>query len=126
MSNSLRIFHKHQIQRLILVFVGWKIVMFSLVALCPGPGYDTSGFILLTEGDGTVVDTSIHDQIALKLLRWDALYFAKAAQRGYLYEQEWAFSSYCSGLFGKIVDCECSQWLTSHTANSRAASPHRQ
>jgi phosphatidylinositol glycan class V len=26
-----------------------------------------------------------------KLTRWDAIYFFKAAHRGYLFEQEWAF-----------------------------------
>lgn len=123
-SSAFTTFHKQQLQRVLLVFVCWKAVIFSIVAFCPAPGYDTSGLILLNE-DGTSLNTSIHDQIALKLLRWDALYFAKAAQRGYIYEQEWAFSKYCSGLFGALVECECGHSLISSMANLRVPSSYR-
>lgn len=116
-SSALEAFHKQQLKRVILVFLCWKVVVFSLLALCPGPGYDTSGLILLKEEDGIYLKASFSDQIALKLLRWDALYFAKAAQRGYFYEQEWAFSKYSSGVFGYIVDCECDRPLISPMAN---------
>jgi phosphatidylinositol glycan class V len=82
-------------KQLVLIFCAWKALLLLLAAFCPGPGYDTSGLILL--------DASLHrhtnfnsltryDRLTLNLLRWDALYFVKAAERGQVHEQAWAFS----------------------------------
>ena len=76
-------------RNLVTLFLAWKFILL-VVALCsPGPGYDTSASL----------DTSSHDKelpvvlhyLNNKLIRWDAFYFTKAANRGYLFEQEWAF-----------------------------------
>jgi Mannosyltransferase (PIG-V) len=76
------------IRSLILTFAAWKALLL-LIALCsPGLGYDTSTTLALRE------DTQLPGPVTYiisKLTRWDAIYFVKAAARGYRYEQEWAF-----------------------------------
>lgn len=95
--------------RLVSLFCLWKSILLTLAAFCPGPGYDTSGLILL--------DTSVqrHDhfnvstrfeRFVLNLLRWDALYFVKSADRGLIHEQAWAFSGVYSRLLGITGRCE--------------------
>jgi phosphatidylinositol glycan class V len=63
-------------------FLLWKSLLFSISRLSPRPGYDTSTTLL--EG--------VSDSSLLSLVRWDAIYFTEAARRGYIFEQEWAFS----------------------------------
>jgi phosphatidylinositol glycan class V len=76
------------IRSLILTFAAWKALLL-LIALCsPGPGYDTSTTLALT-GDTQLPGPLTY--VIGKLTRWDAIYFVKAATRGYRYEQEWAF-----------------------------------
>lgn len=78
---------RRPIRSLILTFATWKALLL-LIALCsPGPGYDTSTTLFLR-------DTQLPGPLTYvigKLTRWDAIYFVKAATRGYRYEQEWAF-----------------------------------
>jgi phosphatidylinositol glycan class V len=81
-------FRRHPIQSLILTFAVWKALLL-LIALCsPGPGYDTSTTLAL--GGETPLPGPLTHVIG-KLTRWDAIYYVKAATRGYRYEQEWAF-----------------------------------
>lgn len=99
---------QHDIKRLAVVFVAWKTLLVLLAIFTPGPGYDTSGFVALTRHDPGRVENhspSLSDRLALSHLRWDALYFVKAAQRGYLYEQEWAFSRAHSLTVQTVTDC---------------------
>ncbi|KAJ4295336.1 ER membrane glycoprotein subunit of the GPI transamidase complex-like protein [Kalmusia sp. IMI 367209] len=93
-------------KRLILVFVAWKVLLFAVAALSPGPGYDTSAFIASSPTSLRHTEFkswSRLDRLSLNLFRWDALYFVKSAQRGYLYEQEWAFSWAYSLLIKTVV-----------------------
>ncbi|KAI9770447.1 MAG: ER membrane glycoprotein subunit of the GPI transamidase complex-like protein [Geoglossum simile] len=90
---------------LLCIFVIWKALLLLVVTLSPGPDYDTSTLLLLHGGDdrgpsspssrtngGHRVWLSRGAPHGLeKLVRWDAIYFAKISERGYLYEQEWAF-----------------------------------
>ncbi|RAR02547.1 glycosyltransferase family 76 protein [Stemphylium lycopersici] len=99
-----------QVNRLVFIFCAWKALLLILAAFCPGPGYDTSSFILL--------DTSVqrHDhfhavsrfnRFIINLFRWDALYFVKAAERGQVHEQAWAFSGVYSHLLrltGQLIN----------------------
>ena len=86
---------QNPIKRIALAFFAWKFVLLGVAVLSPGPGYDTSSLIALNPSELRhieVVSRSLIDRLSLNLFRWDALYFAKSAQRGYVYEQEWAFS----------------------------------
>lgn len=78
---------------LIALFAGWKLLLFCLVLLAPGPGYDTSTTLLpsLDRLDESLLTTRLQQHVATRLVRWDAIYFTQVAKRGYLYEQEWAF-----------------------------------
>ena len=84
------------LRSLVVAFAFWKTLLL-LVALCsPGPGYDTSSSLLLgLRGQSTSpqVTSRLHLPWLGKLVRWDAIYFVKIAERGYLFEQEWAFGS---------------------------------
>ena len=82
---------------LLLTFVVWKAIVFALVCIAPGPGYDTSTTLLDTaifapDEQGILFATanSVSPTI-LKFVRWDAIYFTQIARRGHTFEQEWAF-----------------------------------
>ena len=70
---------------LLLVFASWKLFLLFLTFLTPTPPYDTSTRLIFPP-TSTLLET-----LCQKLTRWDAIYFVKAAQRGYANEQEWAF-----------------------------------
>ena len=79
---------RRPIRSLIPAFAAWKALLL-LIALCsPGSGYDTSTTLVL-RGDTQLPGPLTY--VISKLTRWDAIYFVKAATRGYRYEQEWAF-----------------------------------
>lgn len=91
------------------MFCAWKALLFCLTAFCPGPGYDTSGLILTdssTNRYANVGSSSRFNNFVLNLSRWDALYFVKAAERGLVFEQEWAFSPAFSKLLSVMGRCE--------------------
>jgi hypothetical protein len=95
--------------RLVVVFCLWKILLLTLAAFCPGPGYDTSTLILLDPSINRHKNfhkRSRTDRLILNLSRWDALYFVKAAERGKVHEQEWAFSWAYSKLLGFVGQCK--------------------
>lgn len=96
-------------RQLLIVFCIWKALLFCLTALCPSPGYDTSGLILLDSSPSRYANlksSSWFNNFVLNLFRWDALYFVKAAERGLSFEQEWAFSPAFSQLLGIMGQCE--------------------
>lgn len=95
--GSPRLLHlSHPVRSLTIAFGLWKALIFLIVIGCPGPGYDTSTGLLpyLTPGAADVIsrDTK-HAPIwtLLKFTRWDSIYFVHIAERGYVFEQEWAF-----------------------------------
>lgn len=83
--------YKHPIISLGFGFAIWKLILLTIACTSPYPGYDTSSSLLFPSGthDNEYPDP-LHT-IAVKLTRWDAIYFAQAAHRGALFEQEWAF-----------------------------------
>jgi phosphatidylinositol glycan class V len=92
---------EHPVKTLALLFVLWKALLLGVAVASPGPGYDTSTQILLRAstaraGGQTSFIYSLGERLALKLMRWDAIYFVKSAERGYLNEQDWAFSWACT------------------------------
>jgi phosphatidylinositol glycan class V len=109
-------------RRLALVFLLWKTLLLTLAAFCPGPGYDTSALILLDPSANrhkNFSQLSWTDRLTLNLFRWDALYFVKAAERGKIHEQEWAFSWAYSKLLGFVAQCKWSVLLTESVVNDR-------
>jgi GPI mannosyltransferase 2 len=78
---------RHPRVTLTVLFVGWKLLLLAAVIASPGPGYDTSTTLLLP------ALVAARDVLATtwRLVRWDAIYFVRVAERDYLYEQEWAF-----------------------------------
>lgn len=78
---------------LTIVFVAWKVLVLAVAAGSQvGPTYDTSSGLLTLSPHGGDDSTRVRNLTA-RLVSWDAIYFVKAAQRGYLFEQEWAFGS---------------------------------
>lgn len=70
-----------------IAFVAWKAGLVAIaVGSQVGPTYDTSSGLLIDPDQNT-------GRLLTRLTSWDAIYFVKAAQRGYLFEQEWAFGS---------------------------------
>ena len=84
--------HSAAIPRLLAVFFLWKLVLLILAAASPGPGYDTSTDLLLS---ALPVDATLPSvasaRVLSRLVRWDALHIVSTVQRGYLYEQDWAW-----------------------------------
>ncbi|KAI9891228.1 MAG: hypothetical protein M1814_002918 [Vezdaea aestivalis] len=93
---------RRPLRSLLLIFFVWKLVLL-LIALCsPGPGYDTSTRIDF----GWAEPHTLKERLVEKLTRWDALYFVRLAERGYVFEQEWAFGfgfSRSLGIVGRAL-----------------------
>lgn len=79
------------LESLTCIFLAWKAFLLSIaVGSGLSPAYDTSSTLLSTH------QATFHESafdLATRLTRWDAIYFIRASQRGYLFEQEWAFAS---------------------------------
>jgi phosphatidylinositol glycan class V len=82
----------HPVRVLVLSFLAWKTLLLIIATTSPGPGYDTSASLIgVTENPAGELPAPLRYLVG-KLTKWDAIYFVKAANRGYVYEQEWAFS----------------------------------
>jgi phosphatidylinositol glycan class V len=98
-----------RLRQLVTIFCLWKTLLLLLAAFCPGPGYDTSALILVDTSIQRHSDFNVisrYYRLALNLFRWDALYFVKAAERGQVHEQDWAFSWAYSHLLRLTGQCE--------------------
>ncbi len=85
------------VRLLLVLFCFWKIILLTIVALAPGPGYDTSSTLLVdsrTQDISTASVGEVSTTLApvVKFIRWDAIYFSQIARRGYVFEQEQAFA----------------------------------
>src|SRR2546421_67376 len=89
---------EHCQRRKQLQFLQFLVALFS-----PGIGYDTSTNLLLHDLPNKARWPRLSHLLCKKLARWDAIYFAKIAERGYLFEQEWAFSRVFAWLVGMLV-----------------------
>lgn len=72
------------VRGLTICFCLWKALLFLVIVACPGPGYDTSTTLLPTKN-------GLLSSILQKFVRWDSIYFIHVAEKGYVFEQEWAF-----------------------------------
>lgn len=96
-------------KQLAAIFCLWKALLLVLAAFCPGPGYDTSALVLLDpslQRHSNFKAIPRHERFVLNLLRWDAFYFVKAAERGHVHEQAWAFSWVYSHILRLTGQCE--------------------
>jgi phosphatidylinositol glycan class V len=83
------------VRTLTCLFVLWKLLLLCIAYASPGPGYDTSTTLLFARAQPALSENTLLEDFAKrlvsKLVRWDALYFVSVAQRGYVFEQEWAW-----------------------------------
>ena len=108
---------------LVCLFLAWKVLLLTIALLGPGADYDTSTQLLLRGyGVDQTVDASsplfeaglrsnvsqTAQHVVNSLTRWDAIYFASTAERGYVFEQEWAFGWGFSRLLSLLSRCTCS------------------
>lgn len=103
------------LKRLVFLFLAWKSTLLVLAALSPGPGYDTSSLVLSCPSHHRYAkfnEWTIFNRFTLNLFRWDAFYFVTSSQRGYVYEQEWAFSWAYSLVLRTASRCEPSNHVT--------------
>ncbi|KAL3479097.1 GPI mannosyltransferase 2 [Aspergillus californicus] len=100
------------VRSLSIVFWLWKALVLIIIISCPGLGYDTSSSLFPPQGNGSDVSLAI----PLKFVRWDSIYFINIAQRGYVFEQEWAFSY----TYGSIVNFLSSFLFRSDDSNGAA------
>jgi len=100
-ASSIRNASRHRLRRVIGFCLTWKLFLISLAVCSPGQGYDTSTYIVLQQGRRdrpTAWIAQLAERLALRLTRWDAIYFTSASAGGQVYEQEWAFRSLFSEL----------------------------
>ncbi|KAH2309054.1 ER membrane glycoprotein subunit of the GPI transamidase complex-like protein [Aspergillus fumigatus] len=82
---------RRPLRSLSILFGLWRALIFLVIVICPGLGYDTSTSLLLyPTRDLSDVDP-LHFPLSLRFVRWDSIYFVHAAEHGYVFEQEWAF-----------------------------------
>ena len=82
--------------RLTAIFWSWKVLLLLVAVASPGPGYDTSSQILLNSHHRCASESwpsVAAGRLALKLTRWDAIYYTSISERSVVFEQEWAFNS---------------------------------
>lgn len=93
-------------------FVSWKAVLVAIAAGSRvGPTYDTSSSLLVPDSQPTLLT---------RLSSWDAIYFLRAAERGYLFEQEWAFGSALPNCISLIIRGNARSSCPPACANIRA------
>jgi GPI mannosyltransferase 2 len=87
-TSAGNVYHlRHPRKTLAVLFLAWKTILFAIVANCPGLGYDTSTSLLIPSATAI----SRPSPAIWNWVRWDAIYFVRVAERGYLFEQEWAW-----------------------------------
>ncbi|KAL4752929.1 hypothetical protein BDW72DRAFT_169952 [Aspergillus terricola var. indicus] len=98
----------------------WKAILFVAIISSPGLGYDTSSSLLPLLANGSVEaapdNKNLSLPIPLKFVRWDSIYFVHIGQTGYVFEQEWAFSS----TYGYLVNFLSSFLFPSYDSNGAA------
>ncbi|KAF4555718.1 Mannosyltransferase (PIG-V)-like protein [Elsinoe fawcettii] len=102
------------VRAILTLFVIWKSILLLVVALSPGPGYDTSSDLLLWDDNEALQARGLVPHLLLRLIRWDAVYFVNIANRGYLYEQEWAFGRGFMFLTGQLAKVLPESFLSSN------------
>jgi len=83
--------------QILVAFLSWKFLLYTIACVTPSPAYDTStrlAWFPKTVPSHAGLDhagSRLVKRLCDRLTRWDAVYFTKIAERGYVNEQEWAF-----------------------------------
>ncbi|KLU88533.1 GPI mannosyltransferase 2 [Magnaporthiopsis poae ATCC 64411] len=96
------------VSTVIRLFAAWKgaLLLIAVGSAIVGPAYDTSGGLLLADRGGDVLNnhsTTAVSAVLTRLVSWDAIYFVESADRGYVFEQEWAFGYGNPGVISCVV-----------------------
>lgn len=96
------------VQHLVLVFIAWKVLLLLVACASPGRGYDTSTQLLLDQSSNGQTEqynffALVFQHVISRLTRWDAIYFTRSSERGYVHEQEWAFSWALTRLMSRLA-----------------------
>ena len=114
---------------LLCLFLAWKVLLLTIALLGPGADYDTSTQLLLrgygvdqtADASSPLFEAGLRSNVSQtaqhvvnSLTRWDAIYFASTAERGYIFEQEWAFGWGFSRLLSLLSRCTCTASIGKH------------
>lgn len=117
----------HSITALTLLFWAWKTILFLVIVNSPGPGYDTSTTLLPANSEDPLSIATSWDgsqfpfaAIVLKFVRWDSIYFVRVAERGYLFEQEWAWGYGYTRVLAHLTSGACGNLIIPHQRTPRA------
>lgn len=103
---------------IVRLFALWKgmLVLVAAGSALVGPAYDTSASLLLAPASN-----SSSSMFLARLSSWDAVYFVQQAQRGYVFEQEWAFGEGLPRIITRalrgmfffcfVCVCRCYSWF---------------
>lgn len=88
----------HPYRTLTGVFAAWKLFLAAIVVgSSVGGAYDTSAALAVLGSDGEFDQRApaltVVSRFLARFASWDAVYFVSIAQRGYRFEQWWAFGS---------------------------------
>jgi phosphatidylinositol glycan class V len=106
------------------IFIVWKLLLLGVVLATPtdGSGYDTSAALFFkahnqlpslvgqinagaANSTAALHPSTLVSRITTRLTRWDAIYMVSAAWRGYVHEQDWAFSFGYTAFVGWLSKC---------------------
>ncbi|SMR49619.1 unnamed protein product [Zymoseptoria tritici ST99CH_3D1] len=113
--------------RLVTYFLIWKAALLLVACASPGPGYDTSTQLFFAQNNAEPSASSpgllaqVLQHVAIKLTRWDAIYFTSASINGLVYEQQWAFSPTFARITSLLAGAFPSSLCTSTTCHALSA-----
>ncbi|KAL8710705.1 MAG: hypothetical protein Q9220_004723 [cf. Caloplaca sp. 1 TL-2023] len=129
-TSSVAWVFQHPRKSLVILFSAWKLALMLIAHTSPGPGYDTSTLLLITpdEQQGSLGASHSYTHVfTTKLIRWDAIYFTRIANRGAIFEQEWAFGwgyTVWLNLLSQRRDSATSRGLVTNVRLSVLFGPH--
>ena len=86
---------ENPLRSLLSLFYVYKTLILLVAIGTPGPGYDTSTHLYEDQISGDAKTCGLIAWflkiVAKNLTRWDALFFTRVADKGYVVEQYWAF-----------------------------------
>ncbi|KJX99364.1 gpi mannosyltransferase 2 like protein [Zymoseptoria brevis] len=112
--------------RLVIYFLIWKAALLLVACASPGPGYDTSTQLFFAQNAEPSASSpgllaQVLQHVAIKLTRWDAIYFTSASVNGLVYEQQWAFSPTFARITSLLAGAFPSSLCTSTTCHGLSA-----